>query len=150
MDISSSSVRLRSPGTTVILGISNCGKTEVLKTILLSEKETLDFPVEKVVIFCFEPQQKAYAQLKQQFGSRICFIKGYDYSKLEELEIDRRTEGMQSTVVIVFDDTLEDLLRCKMAFELVAKWTHHKSVSSTECGFDVQRFYGDIFSCTSF
>jgi len=110
------SVQLCSPFILIINGSTQCGKSTLIKKILLRKNEIFDRDFEKIV-YCYAYSLPMFEELEQNIPN-IQFHEGLP-NHYEEFE----------NSLIIFDDLMEELAKQKNAIDLFTKKSHHYNIS---------------------
>lgn len=111
--------QLLHPFSMSISGITQSGKTQFLKSLLLNSNKIVTPAPDRVVI-CFTEEQEAYRELVSKLP-HVELIKGLEFD-LEEFNPDINN-------IIVIDDQMNDAVQSEKIHQLLTKGSHHKSVS---------------------
>src|SRR5579875_3287217 len=110
---------LNHPFCMTIAGVSQSGKTELLKKIL-KQKENLIQPVPTKVLISYTEEQPAYQEIVNDVPN-TSFIRGLDF------DVDAWADEPHG--IIIIDDQMSDVVKNKSIQELFIKKVHHKSIS---------------------
>ena len=123
------------PFTCILSGPTMCGKTSLLKNILL-HKNILIKPQPQRIIYCYKAWQPAYDEFKNEL--EIEFNEGV-------LNIDELNSNINN--VIVFDDLMIECLKSEPVMNLFTVGSHHKNTGVffiTQNIFSKGKFARDI------
>ena len=112
------SIIFRHPFTCTLAGPTGCGKTQLLKEILLY-KDDLISEQPDVIIYCYKVWQEIYDVFKRNH-SNIIFIEGI--LKFDDFDkINRK--------IIIFDDLMKECLESKGVLDFFTVGSHHYNAS---------------------
>jgi len=105
------SVQLCTPFIMIINGSTQCGKTTLIKKILLRQNEIIDKKFEKIL---------------------YCYAYSLPMFELENVEFNEglptNFDGLDNGLLIL-DDLMEELSKSKSAIDLFTKKSHHQNIS---------------------
>jgi len=105
----------RHPFTSIVAGVTQSGKTELVKK-LINNRNTMINPSPRKIIFSYSEPQEGYTNV---FGDRnVQSVKGLEFD-LDESE----------PTLIIIDDQMTESMKDSKIQELFIKGVHHKNVS---------------------
>ena len=110
------------PQSTLVIGSTQCGKTEWVKRLLLEANGMFE-PLPESVLYCYSAWQPAYNEMEKAWGSNIEFTSSLP-SK-EDL-LSRSTDFRHQLLII--DDKMSEL-NSKDMVDTVCVLTHHRKIS---------------------
>jgi hypothetical protein len=119
MEIENNPLRLLHPFSCIVSGVSQSGKTELVKKLLCQDTNIIE-PCPKRIIVSYTERQPAYDEMAEH-NNTIEFRQGLDFD-MSEFDSNNPT-------VIVIDDQMNDVLRNEKIQTLFTRGIHHKSVS---------------------
>ena len=123
--VEGSELRLSVPGLTTIIGPTCCGKSVLVKEMLLNKRDIFNVPIHST-IYVYAFWQKNYDDLRQSLGPEgISFVEGGGTEDLfaHPALVGRNDES--PAAVLVFDDVLETLLRTRESLQIFTANLHH-------------------------
>ncbi len=103
------------PMTALICGPTSCGKTWLVKNLIM--EKVINQPPEKTYWFYGEAQPKLFAQMKD-----VEFVQGFSP------EIYDSIDGNQRTLIII-DDLMDEVSNDKTLASIYTRGSHHKNIS---------------------
>lgn len=119
MEIDKSCFKVFHPFSLICAGVSQGGKTELIKRFLLNVNDIVE-PIPTRIIISYTENQQAYEELRQS-NLNIEFRKGLDF-EIEEFNNEGNT-------IIVIDDQMENVVNSKKIQTFFTRGVHHSSVS---------------------
>lgn len=111
------------PFTSIISGPTGCGKTSLVKEILLNCTKMIS-PQPDVIIYCYSRFQPAFSQLQENFNnSTVLLIFKEGLPVLDELDSSKNT-------LVIIDDLMADVEKNKDMLKLFTVDSHHKNIST--------------------
>ena len=113
---------LKSPCNIMVSGVSNSGKTTLVRRLLVHRNDMFTLPVEKI-LYCLGAQQPIFQEMKKEI-SGILFHGGVPTSDT----LETFTDGSKHCIVVL-DDLMEETVRSFELQNLFTKEAHHKCIS---------------------
>lgn len=116
--------RMKLPTTIRIVGPTMCGKTQLMKRMILNPQHTFQNPeLAKHVLVLYNNWQPSYDELKKEMGDTIKFHKG----------IPRHEEWIKNQLprggILVLDDLMDAAGKSEQATNIFTRGAHHDHIS---------------------
>jgi hypothetical protein len=115
------SFKLLHPFTLSLCGITQSGKTQLVKRLINEASSMIKPPPEKIII-SYTEDQSAYREILQNQQHNVEFVQGMEGISMSMFH------GREK-VLLVIDDQMIDAVNNKCIQELFTKGVHHKSIS---------------------
>ena len=121
--ISLQDLQIDTPCLVAIIGPSNCGKSVLIKNMLLSNDVVFKNKISKIY-YIYSFWQNNYNILQEQLGDKIMFIEGLTESTFKDSGMVERNES-SLPAILVMDDILETILSKKNYLSIFTANLHH-------------------------
>ena len=111
-------VRFETPANFYICGQSQCGKSFLVRSMLLHRDELFN-PVPSKIVYCYGEYQSAFDDLMQKIPN-ISFVQGFPENLYDMLS---------TNSLVIVDDLMSQCSQNQSMSDLFTKGSHHRGVS---------------------